>query len=152
MGLFLCNVCDKEVNTKGEHICSKEDIIQHIDFWKNLAYKNQIYLDKIQNAVYNIFQSLPSLDASAVLVETNWLRQLYKAADCQWYKEKSADNFLVRWLVTHSVLCEAFDLFRSKKKETKLEKLQNLRKACKEVADTLDYNDANLDILPEQLV
>ncbi len=154
MGLFLCSVCDEQIGFGSipEHVCDHEKIKALTSKLRDQANAAESKLHDIKNAVFMTLQQLPSLDPEEVTIPTEWLRNLWKAAECQWYSEKTADNFLSRWIATHRTLCEAFDLFRSKKSESKLEKLQALREACDNAAELLGYQDSKLDLRPEDLV
>jgi len=83
------------------------------------------------------------------------LRKLWNATENQWYEAKTADDFITCWMVTHRILCEAYDVFRSKKyghAQTILQKLKDLRKACDESQKVLGYENSNLDMSPEDLI
>ncbi len=155
MGLFLCKCCGKQLSLD-EHICNKEDIEKYVAELENDARIAGYNLRTIQNAVFKLLQTSSALsDSEYTVVETEWLKNLWKAAECQWYESKSSDNFLVCWMSLHRILRKAFDLFRSKtngKSETLLQKLQSLREACDKAKETLGYQKSNLDMSPEDLI
>lgn len=153
MCLILCKVCDEELTHT--HVCNPEKIIAYVDRLRREARTAESKLSEIQNAVMKVLQPIPHLENEEVTVKTEWLRKLWNAANCQWDEVKTADSFLVHWMATHRILCEAFDVFRSKKygkSQTLLEKLRDLREACDKAKETLGYQESNLDMSPEDLV
>lgn len=154
MGLFLCPMCNEHLTLDPPHVCEREKIIAYVERLEHEARLAEHRLSEIQNAVMKVLQPLSSLDGEEVTVKTEWLRKLWDAANCRWHEAKIADSFLVHWMATHRILCEAFDLFRSKKygkSQTLLEKLKDLRDACDKAKETLGYRDSNLDMTPEDL-
>lgn len=154
MGLFLCDLCNAHL-TLDPHECDKEKILRNIQQLEERARIAERNLDDVQNAVFKLLEPLGSLDGEEVTVKTEWLQWLWDAARCKWHKADTAKSFLCHWMATHRILCEAFDLFRSKKHghvETKLNKLKHLREACDKAKEVLGYQDSNLDLTPEDLV
>lgn len=159
MGVLICDKCNEYLPLSPEsldHVCDPEKIKEYVRYLKEEAENNRRKLDDIRNAVFNVLQELPTLEGEKAIVKTDWLRQLWDAAQCQWHEEKTADSFLVRWLVTHRILCEAFDLFESKEKGTFLDKLADLKQACLQAEETLNYGNkdgtSRLDLSPEDIV
>ncbi len=116
MGLFVCDKCGFEGGVHlyaGGHVCEEQAILDHVKKLRDRASEAETKLDNIRNAVFMVLKDLPDLEGETVSVKTQTLRSLWDAAKCQWHEQKSADSFLVCWLVTHRILCEAFDLFRS---------------------------------------
>ena len=144
--LIVCDICD-EVVSELPHVCDKEKIKAYIKSLQDRANKAERNLEDVQNAVFMILKDLPELQGESISVKTEWLRNLWSTAKCQWYEQKSADDFLVCWLATHRILCEAFDLFRSKNID-KEKKLRDLKDACIQASRILQYNE-NFDLGPE---
>ncbi len=146
MGLFICRICNETLGDNFVHQCDQTKVEAHIEKLQNEAHVAERRLNDIRNAVFMVLQELPSLEGEKVEVNGEWLRRLWGAGDCRWWEAKSADEFLVRWLATQKILCEAFDLFRSERKGTRpkstLEQLRALRKACVD-AKNLMYNDSS---------
>ena len=151
MGLFLCPMCDEQLMSS-PHVCNPTVIINRIHKLENEVRLAESKLNNVKNSVFMLLQSLPSLEGDSVSVETEWLRKMWHAAECQWHENKSPDKFLVRWIALHRILCEAFDLFRSNKKETTLEKLRFLKEACDSAKKVLNYEDSKLYLTPEDLM
>jgi hypothetical protein len=151
LGLFLCDICDEQLSLE-VHVCEPDKIRARIQKLQDATRIAEFRWDKVRNAVYMILQSLPLLGDEKVVIEAEWLRRLWDAADCRWYENTSADNFLVRWIAVHRILSEAFDVFRSKKNETLLVKLQALKKVCDEAKEVLGYQNSILDLMPEDLI
>lgn len=156
MGLFICDLCNKhlDITAGGSHVCNQEDIRKHVEQLELAARTAERNLDEMQNAVLMILKELPSLEGEKVQVNAEWLRRLWGATKNQWYDAKTADDFLVQWMVTHRILCEAYDVFRSKKyghSQTLLQKLTDLREACDNSKAVLGYKDSHFDMSPEDL-
>ena len=151
MGLFLCRMCDEQLGSL-PHVCNPDVIVNRINKLENEIRLTENKLNGIKNSVFMLLQSLPSLEGDSVSVETEWIRKIWQAAECQWYENKNPDKFLVRWISLHRILCEAFDLFKSRKKEPVLEKLKDLKEACSNAQKLLNYQDTKLDLTPEDLM
>jgi len=151
----ICDICDKALGwTPHEHVCDPEKIREHVHELRTRAAVAENRLNSVQDAIFKLLEPLPSLNDETVTVKSEWLRKLWESAQCQWHEAKTADSFLVRWMALHRILCEAFDLFRSKKygkTQTLLEKLKDLREACDKAKETLGYQDSKLDMTPEDL-
>jgi hypothetical protein len=150
----MCRMCGGHLSLDNPHVCDPEKVRERMEELEHQARIAEHRLSDIQNAVMKVLQPLPNLEGEEVTVKTEWLRKLWDSANCQWHEAKTADSFLVHWMATHRILCEAFDLFRSKKygkSQTLLEKLRELRDACDKAKDTLGYRDSNLDMTPEEL-
>ena len=158
MGLLLCDVCLSrlELGSTSQHVCDSEKAKKNVKQLEGRASNAENKLEDIRNAVYMLLHQLPSLNAEQVNVSGEWLRNLWKAADCRWSEAKSADSFLVQWVATHRILCEAFRLFRSKnhgRVETTLSKLQSLRQVCDRAKEVLGYQDSSkFDLTPEDVL
>lgn len=149
MGLFLCECCGKHWNP--EHLCKPEDIEQYIREMDYRARMAELNLDKIRYAVRLMLQEIPSLDGEEVTIKTAWLRKLWNAAELTVDDSKTIDNFLARNLAMSRLLCEAFDMWRSRKKETTLQKLKSLRTVCDNAKEVFGYHDSVFDMSPEQV-
>lgn len=166
MGLFLCDMCNKDLmcgyredGNHEKHVCKEEDILSHINRLKDTAWKAENNLDSIRNAVLMTIHELPSLENEEVTIKTKWIKKVWDAADCKWYehnvREGGPEYFLLRWIATHRLLCEAYDLFRSSKYgrvESLLTKLTNLKEAVDNSKEALGYQDIKLDMSPEDLL
>ena len=157
MGLFLCDVClaQLEPGSMSPHVCDPEKARKHAKYQEDRAIAAEGKLEVVRNAVFMLLHQLPSLNTEQVNVSGEWLRNLWKAADCQWDEVKTADSFLVRWMATHRILRESFRLFRSKncgKVESLLSKLQLLRQACDKAKEVLGYQDSKFDLTPEDVL
>ena len=157
MGLFVCHLCNEHlgITVGGSHVCNQENIRKHVEILERRARDAEFNLKEMQNAVLMILQELSSLEGDKIPVSGEWLRRLCGATKDCWYEAKGADDFLVRWMVIHRILCEAYDVFRSKKyghSQTLLQKLTDLREACGKSKDVLGYNDSHFDQTPEDLV
>jgi hypothetical protein len=163
MGLFLCDICNQNLSccfkadgNYEKHVCKNEDILAYIDNLRNIAGKAERNLDEIRNAVFMTIQDLPSLTPEEITIKTKWIKQVWDAANCKWYENPynhgGPDYFLGRWCSMHRLLCEAYDLFRSKKGESLLTKLTNLREAVDNSKVALGYQDSKLDMKPEDLL
>lgn len=153
MGLFLCDLCDQHLGV-APHVCEPADIRKHVQTLELRAQVAERKWDDIRNAVFMLLQSLPTLVGESAVVETEWLRKLWAAAECRHYEARTADDFSLRWMATHNVLRFAFGLFRSKangKVATRLERLQSLRKACNHAKEVLGYQSSVFDVSPEEL-
>lgn len=153
MGLFLCDICDEQLSDS--HVCDKEVIKKRISTLEERACLAERQSRDMQNAIFMILHTLPTLEGDEVVVKTNDLKRLWEAAKCQWFSAKTADQFLSCWMAMHKILREAYNVFRSrnfKKNLSLLEKLNNLHKACIESKPILGYQDSNLDKSPEQLM
>lgn len=159
MGLFLCDICNEQLSLE-DHICKQEDIRKRIQYLEIEAGTARHHLNLVQDAVFLILKSIgdeSSLDLDLVAVETKLIRDLWKAAKCEWHDHKTEKSFLVMWMATHRVLCEAFSIFRKKsqgqiKPLNLLEKLTNLNKSCEEAKVTLGYESSKFDMTPEDLL
>jgi len=154
MGLFLCDVCNQQLGTP-PHVCNREDIKKYVDDLEERATTAEFRLNDVKNAVLMVLEQLQSIEGEEVTVKTEWLKKLWAAAKCQWYEAKDASAFLKRYIALHRILCEAFDLFRTKKGETLLLKLKNLREACDSANSLLGYEKNQIDKLsltPEDIV
>lgn len=156
MGLLICDSCNRQMDWGGEHVCKPNDIRYHVAELENRARVAEDNVSDMRNDMYWVLKDLPSLEGDKLEVSGKLIRQLWDAVGGQWYEHKTADSFLSMWLATHRILCEAFDLFRTKKKGgttgTVLERLKELRRACDEARIVLGYLDSKFDVTPEELV
>lgn len=161
MGLFLCDLCDKDLggftSSSVEHVCNREDILKRIKTLANSAWKAENHLATIRSKTQLLIKELPSLDEEEVIVKTKWLQDLWKATEAHHNEGEggSPTEFLSLWLFQQRVLCEAFDLFRSKTgrmPETALVKLQNLRKVCDEAKAHIYPGGSPFDISPQDII
>ena len=146
MGLIICPICDDHsgICVDHKHECTTENIIKNVKRLEEEAATAKRNLDKIQNDVMMLLHTLPSLDGEEISVKTDWIRTLWKAAKCNWDGEQSADSFIARWLAIHRILCEAFDLFRGGRFNTKeplLHRLTVLKEMCVNAQEILGYNE-----------
>jgi hypothetical protein len=162
MGLFICDICNYQTGILDPtiHICDLQKVKEYNLKLQKDARDAELELDNIRNAILNLIRSVPSMNEvrdgmpDNILINSKVVRDLWDAAECRWYEQDNADIFLSRWLMTHQVLCEAFDVFRSDThgNKTKLEKLQALKKVCVEAAQGLGYDDESLDLSPEDVI
>lgn len=154
MGVHICQMCNEHINFDDVHVCNPDKIKAYVSKLEEDVRDARNKLESMQNAVFMLVQELPSLGTGAVCVDTKWVRQLWLATNCHWYKVETVDDFHVQWLATHRVLCEAFDVFRAERLEhsrTLLQKLTDLKEACAKAAELM-YPDSGLIITPEELV
>lgn len=155
MCLIICDVCDETLSDFSGHICNPEKIKSYVNELKERTIRSERKLDSIQNAIMLVVKSLPTLDGNFVTIEKKLLDDIWNAAQCEWFESKTADSFLTMWLLTHRVMCEAFDVFRSTRfghKQTLLQKLQYLKESCDEANSALYNNEDGFDCTPEELV
>lgn len=158
MGYPICDICDKGMGFDGDHVCDPENIKKFVDDCQKRAREAENKLDNIRNSILMLLQSLPSFGDGEVSVDTDWIRKIWNAAECRDYDAKTPESFLVQWLATHGVLCEAFSLFRTEEigrrdNTSTLEKLQALRKACDEAKEILYKNDGSpFDLTAENIL
>lgn len=153
MGCFFCPVCNEALGLNAEsHTCDLVQVQKRMQYLQEETVKATRKAESIENAVMLILRSLPSTEEERVTIRTEDLRRLWDAAQCQWHEAKTADSFLAQWLATHSVLCEAYDMFRSTKKESLLVKLRVLREVVDKSKVVLGYEDSTTDMTPEDLV
>ncbi len=163
MGLFLCDLCDKPLEWQTDekmwlpHVCLRESIRLKINNLEERCRKAENRLIDIQESVFRILTEIgfPVDDNCSNLISNELLGRLWRAADCKWHNADTASDFHSEWMATHRVLCEAFDVFRSKKygnRETLLEKLTRLKESCDVAKKVLGYENSELDMTPEQLV
>ncbi len=151
--MFICKTCDAHLGLNSDpHTCDPDKILAHIDELKNRARTAEHKVTLIQDAVYEVMIDIPSLETDVVSVKPEWLRKLWDAAQCRYYDATTADSFLVQWIAMHHLLCEAFDVFRSKRGETLLGKLKNLRRSADHAKEVFGYEDSKLDLMPDDLV
>lgn len=157
MGLFLCPCCDQ--NMFGEnvidgkyvpHVCKQEDIEKHVVSLRNeiSSLESKIFdiSDKLELFVHN----LPSLDGK---IDGKIIQELWELCVTHGYPSaESAECFLSRWLVTHRILIEAYDLFRERDSSTILQRLEELEKACRDSQDIMGYNDSKLTLTSKDLI
>jgi hypothetical protein len=154
VGILICRTCDVDITGDGNHVCSQKAVLALVERLREETRTAEQRLSDIRNAVFRALEELPGREGELVAVPFDRLRQLWDAAQCRWYEATTADDFLARWLATHRILCEAFDVFRSVKcgkRETLLEKLLALRAACDAARATLGYENSGFDLTPEDL-
>ena len=154
MGLFLCHICNEQLGFENPHKCDPETIRKYVGSLQDAARLAERRLDDMQNAVFMLIHELPSLEGEEITVKTKWLTRLWEATKCRWYEAETKEQFLVCWMATHRILCEAFDLFRDEKhgkKETLLQKLVALKEACTNAQEFLGYKDSKLHLSPEDI-
>lgn len=151
MGLFLCKLCNAHLDMS-PHKCDPEAIEAHIFQLENEKWQAQNHLNQVRNTIYNLLKPLETLEGESVIVKGDLLRNLWSAANCEWHNAKTADNFLSHWMALHKILRKAFDLFRSKKKETPLEKLNQLKNSVDTAKEVLGYQDSKLDLTLEDFI
>lgn len=149
MGLFLCPLCDEKLSAN--HVCDKDRLLEHVQTLTRRAQAAEHQLLLTQNAVRMLLKDVPSMELEEIRVKTEWLRKLWDATESKWYKKETATDFHVKWMAVHRVLSEAFNVFKSKKSKTLLEKLTELKKFCEEAKIVLGYQDSKFDMSPEQL-
>ncbi len=152
MGLFICDICNEQLN--GKHVCNLENVKKYVNELKESAMVSAKNLAEIQNAVFMILQELPPPSSAAGWAADEWIDRLWEAAKCQHNNIKTKEQFLVRWTTMHRILSEAFDVFRSVKygkKESILDKLKSLKEACKTAQEVFGYQDSKLDLTPEDI-
>ncbi len=152
----ICPTCDEPLGwTPHVHVCKPEVIEAYVHRLKEEANTATRRLEDVRDAVFRLLEPMPQIEKlEEVTVSTEFLRKLWQSAQCQWHEAKTPESFLVRWIALHRILCEAFDLFRSKKYgkvETLAQKLTALKEACNHAQDVLGYKDSNLDLTPEDL-
>lgn len=158
MGYPTCDICNQGIGFRDdEHICNSEDIEKYIKSMDEKTRKTQGQLDNIRDSILMLIQSLPSLENEKTVVDTKWIRSIWDAAQCRDYDARTPETFLVKWLVTHRVLCEAFSLFRTeetgRKKMPVLERLEFLRRSVDEARTILGYEDESpFDVTPEDIL
>lgn len=155
MGLFICDMCGFEGGLGCSHTCTTDGIRKHVARLEEQAGKDRREADDVREAVKMLLKDVPSLDGEEVTVKTEWLKKIYAAA-CGKY-EGDACSFLRDWIVTHRILCEAFELFQTKvmgkRTESVLAKLTNLKEACEVARKQLEYGDENkFDVTPKDIV
>jgi hypothetical protein len=152
MGLFICQLCNKDMSKT--HQCERDDIIKRIESLGNVAWKAEMRLSNIRSKVKLLIKELSSLDEEEIIVKTKWIKDLWEATEarCSETRNNDVNEFLSVWLHQQHVLCEAFDLFRSKKNETVLVKLRNLHKACEEARNFIYTGSSPFDITPDDIL
>jgi hypothetical protein len=155
MGLFICEMCDEHsgLDNARTHICKLDNIKKHFRELKERALLAENKLSEIRDAIFNLLKSLPTLE-NEIVVDAEWLTKLWDAAECQFWDSKTANSFHACWMAQQSVLCEAYDVFRSTKyghSQTLLQKLIDLKKACDDSAKVLGYKES-FDMTPIDLV
>lgn len=156
MAFPICSLCDEPLSFTGPpHECSREKIMANITRLQDAERVASQKLEDMQNSVLVMLKEVGGpFEGDKVTVNAAWLRRLWDATNNCWYEAKNADDFLVQWMATHRILCEAYDVFRSKKyghKQTLLQKLTDLREACDKSKPILGYNDSHFDVTPEDL-
>lgn len=136
------------------HQCERDDIIKRIESLGNVAWKAEMRLSNIRSKVKLLIKELSSLDEEEIIVKTKWIKDLWEATEnrCAEKKNSNPNEFLSIWLYQQHVLCEAFDLFRSKKNETALVKLRNLRKVCDEAKAYIYPGGSPFDVTPDDIL
>lgn len=155
MGLFLCDMCNEHLSFNNKHVCDPENIRKYIRKLELDARDWRKESDDIRDSVFMLLKSLPSLEGDQILVDKKWLEQLWKAADCHWCRGQgeiaTIDDFHQQWMLTHRILCEAFDVFYGHA-QTPLQKLQELKEACDRAKQVMYNNDSKFDVTPEDLI
>ena len=87
-----------------------------------------------------------------VKIDGKIIQELWELCVTHGYPSaESAECFLSRWLVTHRILIEAYDLFRERDSSTILQRLEELEKACRDSQDIMGYNDSKLTLTSKDL-
>lgn len=155
MGLFLCQLCNDHLDFDRPHECDPVTLRKRIEELEMKARKAEHKLNVIEDAVQHLIKELPSLEGEKIEVTTKWLRLLWKAAECRFDKFEEPESFLGHWMAMHRILCEAFDLFRSKKHGHPANLLVNLKElweACERAKVVLGYQTSVFDLSPEDIV
>jgi len=157
MGMFICPTCDKHMGICGEgiHVCNLNEVREYVKLLTNRAMTAEKSAGNLRDAVFMLMKEAPSLDDDTVTVSTKWLRRLWETSGCRWNNVDTAEWFISHWLAMHSILCQAFDVFRSNKHgkhESFIEKLIALRQSCDLAKKVLKYESSVLDMTPEDVV
>lgn len=155
MGLFLCDMCNEQLTFDSPHVCDPGKLRAYIAELELRARKAEHKLNVMEDAVLYTLKELPSLEGEKIEVSTKWLRMLWQAAECRFDKYEEPEAFIGHWMAMHRILCEAFDLFRSRKygkPSNLLKNLQELKEACEIAKKVLGYQDSVLDLSPEDIV
>lgn len=155
MGLFLCPLCNDHFTIDPPHKCNDSKITSYIKKLKTEAHEAEMNLHLMQDDILFLIKEIPSLEKEKVEVSTKWIKSLWQYAGGNFYRTEDPVSFLSHWMAMHRILCEAFDLFRSKNyKEPKnlLSNLKQLLEVCEHAKTVLGYEDSKFDLSPEDIV
>lgn len=151
MGCLVCQICDKQLSRTG-HVCKEEDVKAYIDELKLAANKAERQLDRIQERVRFIFTQLPDLGSAEINVKTSLLKDLWEATENAWYRAKVPDVFFGRWLVMHTLLSAAYNIFKPKSRDDARGKINRLKIAVEESRPVMGYMDSDTSLTTEDIL
>lgn len=152
MCLILCDICDAnitgEVFNKIEHVCKREDIEKNV---KKLTETMNFYQSKL-NTVEELLHYYISEKVEIRQDEKEFLDKMMMAVSPNLvsYSSETSESFLVKWLATHRVLCEAFQLFYKDGRPI-LEKLKDLEDSIANARQVLKYTTSKDVMTSEEL-
>jgi hypothetical protein len=161
MGFCPCDLCDEDLlglKIDEEHICNLNKVrikIKRLQENRNQACAD---LNKIQDGVFKVLSKYHKellWGGEEIVIKASYIVDLWNAAGCIHYKATTAEDFLGEWLVTHRVLCEAFDVFEKRPngmgESQTSQKLQRLLEACEVASKSLNYN-TEFDLGPNEVI
>jgi len=152
MCLILCDICDVNITSdmfnNVEHVCKREDIEKNV---KKLTETMNFYHGKLINAE-ELLNCYISKKMEIREDERVFLDKMMKilSPGLASFSSETSESFLVKWIATHSVLCEAFQLFYKDGRPI-LEKLKDLEDSIANARQVLKYKTSKDVMTSEEL-
>lgn len=152
MCLIVCDICDVNITSDAfnnvEHVCKREDIEKNV---KKLTETMHFYESKLFTAE-ELLDYYISEKKEIKTDEKEFLDKMLKILSPGFAVSslETSESFLVKWLATHGVLCEAFQLFYKDGRPI-LEKLKTLEDSIANARQILKYTTSKDVMTSEEL-